>query len=117
MRIPIYALTAILSVVLLAVAIPKLSGQKQMHDRLVHLGVSDRTIPLLGVLELSAVVGFLIGLVWAPLGIAAAVGLMAQMVGATVLHARAKDGMNEIGTPIAFGVAAAALAVLHALTL
>ncbi|MCW3842002.1 DoxX family protein [Micromonospora yasonensis] len=115
MRAPIIVLTIILVSVLVAVAVPKLTGQVQMRDRMAHLGLSSTSTRLIGVLEVAAIVGLLVGLVWPPLGIAAAVGLAMQMIGAAIFHARAKDPVPVAVVPVVFAVAAAALAVLHVL--
>ncbi|MFG3708779.1 DoxX family protein [Micromonospora sp. NPDC047670] len=113
MRIPVIVLTLILAAVFLGTAVPKLTGQAQMRERMEHLGVSPGLTRVLGVLELAAVAGLLLGLLWAPLGVAAAVGLALQMVGAVVYHARAKDPAAMTLTPAVFAVAALALAYLH----
>ncbi|SCL71956.1 DoxX-like family protein [Micromonospora citrea] len=115
MQIPVIVLTAVLAAVFLGTAVPKLTGQAQMRERMDHLGVSPGLTRALGVLELAAVAGLLLGLLWAPLGIAAAVGLALQMVGAVVYHARAKDPAAMTLTPVIFAVAAVALVVLHVL--
>ena len=115
MHIPVIALTVILAAVFLSTAVPKLAGKAQMRQRMDHLGVSPGLTRVLGVLELAAVAGLLLGLLWAPLGIAAAVGIALQMVGAVVYHARAKDPAAETLTPVIFAVAAVALVVLHVL--
>lgn len=115
MRIPILALTLILVAVLASVALPKLTGQAQMRERMAHLGVSSGLTRLLGILEVAAIVGLLVGLFWMPLGVAAAIGLVVQMIGAVIFHARAKDPAATVAVPAWFAVAAAALAVLHVL--
>ena len=115
MRIPVVVLTVILVSVLLAVAVPKLTGQVQMQDRMAHLGVSSGRTRLIGVLEVAAIVGLLLRLVWPPLGVAAAVGLVLQMIGAVMFHARAKDAFPVVVVPMVFAVVAAALAILHVL--
>jgi hypothetical protein len=114
-HIPVIVLTAILAAVFLGTAVPKLTGQAQMRERMDHLGVSPGLTRVLGVLEIAAVAGLLLGLLWAPLGIAAAVGLTLQMVGAVIYHARAKDPAPMTLTPVVFAVAAVALVVLHVL--
>ncbi|MEU4775668.1 DoxX family protein [Micromonospora sp. NPDC023644] len=113
MHIPILVLTLILAAVFLGTAVPKLTGQTQMRERMDHLGVSPGLTRLLGVLELAAVAGLLLGLLWPPLGIAAAIGLALQMVGAVVYHARAKDPAAMTLTPVIFALAALALVFLH----
>ncbi|MFG2302535.1 DoxX family protein [Actinacidiphila glaucinigra] len=113
MRAPIIALTIILVSVLGALAVTKLTGQVQMRDRMAHLGVSSGLTRLIGVVEVAAIVGLLTGLVWPPLGVAAAVGLVMQLTGAAIFHARAKDPVPVAAVPVVFAVAATALAVLH----
>ncbi|BCJ69263.1 DoxX family protein [Polymorphospora rubra] len=113
MRIPILVLTLILALVFLATAVPKLTGQAAMRERMDHLGVSPGLTRLLGVLEIAAIAGLLLGLLWPPLGIAAAIGLALQMVGAVVYHARAKDPVGVSAVPAVFAVIAVVLAYLH----
>jgi hypothetical protein len=112
-RIPLVTLTLILASVMLAVAVPKLTGQAQMRERMAHLGVSAGLTRLIGGLEIAAVVGLLLGLLWAPIGVAAAVGLTLLMIGAAVYHARAKDPVQMTVVPVVFALAAGAVAVLH----
>ncbi|MGX1618163.1 DoxX family protein [Micromonospora chalcea] len=113
MEIPVLVLTLVLAAVFVGTAVPKLTGQAQMRERMDHLGVSPGLTRVLGVLELAAVAALLLGLLWPPLGIAAAIGLALQMTGAVVYHARAKDPAATILTPVIFAVAALALVYLH----
>jgi uncharacterized membrane protein YphA (DoxX/SURF4 family) len=113
MRIPIYVLTAILAAGFVGLAVPKLTGQKAMLERMAHIGVSASQTRLLGLLELAAVAGVLLGLFWWPLAVAATVGVTIQMIAAVVLHARAKDPANIVSAPIFFLCVAVGLAVLH----
>ena len=71
---------------------------------------------LIGVCELAGVAGVLVGLMWAPIGIAAAIGLALLSIGAIGFHLRASDNVAD-KAPAVIGLAlAAATAVLHALT-
>ena len=55
----------------------------------------------------------LAGLLWAPLGIAAAIGLALLSIGAVAFHLRASDRVAEM-VPAVIGIAlGAAAAVLH----
>ena len=57
--------------------------------------------------------GVLIGLLWSPIGIAAAIGLILLSLGAVAFHLRASDRIAEM-VPAVIGVAlAVAAAVLH----
>lgn len=113
MHIPIYVLTAILAAGFVGLAVPKLTGQKAMLDRMAHIGVSTSQTRLLGMIELAAVAGVVLGLFWWPLAVAAAIGVTIQMIAAVILHARAKDPANIISAPIFFLCVAIGLAVLH----
>ncbi|GAA2708795.1 DoxX family protein [Micromonospora olivasterospora] len=113
MQVPLIALSVILAVVFAATAVPKLLGK--MDDRMSHLGVSTGLTKVIGALELAGVVGLVLGLYWAPAGIAAAVGLTILMIGAVTYHLRAKDPGNVVALPVAFAAASAAVALLHVL--
>ncbi|MCG8914513.1 DoxX family protein [Actinokineospora sp. PR83] len=69
----------------------KLAAVPAMRARAAHLGFSVRAFRVLGALELAGVAGLAVGLFAAPIGVAAAVGLTAMMVGAVVCHLRAGD--------------------------
>lgn len=93
----------------------KLLGVRQSLAIRDHLGVSPMQWRAIGVLELAGVAGVLIGLLWAPMGIAAAIGLALLSVGAIAFHLRASDGAKDMA-PAVMGLAlAAAAAVLHTL--
>ncbi len=80
-----------------------------------HLGVSPIQWRMIGALELAGVAGVLAGLLWAPIGIAAAIGLTLLSIGAIAFHVRASDRIAETA-PAVIGVAlAVATAVLHTL--
>jgi hypothetical protein len=80
-----------------------------------HLGVKPTQWRMIGVLELAGVAGVLVGLVWAPIGIAAAIGLALLSIGAIAFHRRASDGAVDTA-PAVIGVAlAVATVVLHTL--
>jgi hypothetical protein len=66
-----------------------------------HFGIEWRRYRLLGVAELAAAAGLLAGLVWHPLGIAAALGLALLVGGAVVMHLRAGDSLKDIAPALA----------------
>ena len=93
----------------------KLLGVPQSLAIRDHLGVRPLQWRLIGVCELAGVAGVLVGLVWAPIGIAAAIGLALLTIGAVAFHLRASDSAKDMA-PAVIGVAlAAATAVLHTL--
>ena len=80
-----------------------------------HLGVKPLQWRLIGVCELAGVAGVLVGLLWAPIGIAAAIGLALLSIGAIAFHVRTSDRVADLA-PAVIGVALAlATAVLHTL--
>jgi hypothetical protein len=91
-----FIVTAVLSV-LLAVALAgsayaKLTKDPKIVESLVGtVGVPEDRLWMLAALELAGAAGLLIGLFWAPLGIAAAVGVVLYFIGAVGGHVRVGD--------------------------
>lgn len=91
----------------------KLLGVPQSLAIRDHLGVKPMGWRAIGGCELAGVAGVLAGLVWAPIGIAAAIGLALLSVGAIAFHLRASDSAKDTA-PAVIGLAlAVAVAVLH----
>lgn len=91
-----YITAAILSVLLglvtLAAGVPKALLKGDVPANLQsHMGLSAGLVRFIGLAEVAATVGLVIGLFWQPLGIAAAVGFAITMVGAIFFHAKAGD--------------------------
>ena len=77
-----------------------------------EVGVAPRWIPYLATLEGAGVVGLVVGLLGPrPVGLAAAVGLVAFFVGAVLAHVRARV-FHNIAFPVAF-LALAVAATAH----
>lgn len=95
-----FVATVILSVLLaLAFAgagVSKILAQPKMVEAAAHFGLPVRSFRSIGLVEVAAAAGLLIGLAWAPLGIAAAAGLVLLMIGAVVFHVRAKDPVGAM---------------------
>jgi hypothetical protein len=91
----------------------KLLGVRRSLQIRDHLGVGPAQWRLIGLLELAGVVGVLAGLAWAPIGVAAAVGLALLAAGAVVFHVRASDGIADTAPAvIGVGLAVAAAVLL-----
>lgn len=112
-------MTAALIVTILLVALftfsstIKLLGVRRSLEIRDHLGVGSAQWRLIGLFELVGVVGVLVGLTWAPIGVAAAVGLALLALGAVVFHVRASDGIADTA-PAVIGVGlAVATAILQ----
>ena len=106
-------LTVVVGLVLAAAGGAKVAAVPDMCSRAAHLGFSVSSYRVIGVLELLGVAGLLAGLAWTPIGIAAATGLVAMMVGAVVCHVRAGDRPIEVVPAVVVGAALAAVLVLQ----
>jgi uncharacterized membrane protein YphA (DoxX/SURF4 family) len=91
----------------------KLLGARQSLEIRDHLGVSPVLWRVIGALELAGVVGVLVGLAWAPIGVAAAIGLALLSVGAVAFHIRASDRISKTAPAVFAIVLAVATAVLQ----
>ncbi len=91
----------------------KLAGVRQTLANRDHLGVKPVQWRAIGALELAGVAGILAGLAWAPIGIAAAVGLALLLLGAIAFHVRASDSVADTA-PAVIGLGlAVATAILQ----
>jgi hypothetical protein len=86
------------------------------------MGLSTGLIRFIGLSEVSAGVGLILGLIWRPLGIGAAVGFAALLIGAIGFHAKAGDYSDpkirmQAMLPFVLFVVAAVAAVMLALTM
>ncbi len=78
----------------------KLTRNRRVLATMRAVGVSDRLVPWLAVLELLGALGIVVGVWVRPLGLAACVGLSAYFVGATLAHVRAKDEWKVLIPPV-----------------
>lgn len=85
------ALSGLLAFVFGAGAVGKLTGIRSEVDKSTKLRISWPRYRLIAVPEATAAVGLLAGLGIAPLGVAAAAGLVALMAGALAFRIRVHD--------------------------
>ena len=102
----------ILAVVRTVIIIGSSIGKLQRAPRVMRLIVEAAQVPVqwlpwLALCELAGAAGLLIGIVWAPLGIVAASGLVLYFIGAIAAHARVRDfkGMRFPILPLLLTVA------------
>ncbi len=89
--------------------LPTSPGQSESAS---GVGIRWHQYRLIGVAELAAAAGILIGLWWHPLGLAAAAGMAVLLIGALTTHRRAKDSGKEMAPAlVALVITAAYLAV------
>jgi DoxX-like protein len=105
-------LSGLLALLFLAVGWQKVIKQKRMRDSARHLGYSVAEFQAIGGVEIAAGAGLVAGQFWAPVGIAAAIGLVALLIGAVLSIRRAGDGLRDMIPAIWIGALAAVTAVL-----
>jgi hypothetical protein len=106
------ALSVLLVVVCLVPAIGKLGAHPRMLSAAGHFGIPWSRYRLIGMAELVAAAGVIVGLIWPPIGVAAAFGMCALLVGALVTHYRSGDAFTEaMPAVLGLGVSVASLAV------
>ncbi|WP_432187232.1 DoxX family protein [Streptomyces sp. Tue6028] len=85
-------LSVLLALVTLAAGAPKILLKGAESAALQsRMGLSTDLIRFIGLAEVAAAGGLLVGLSWQPLGIAAAIGFAFTMIGAVGFHAQAGD--------------------------
>ena len=105
-------ISVLLAVVCLLPAAGKLIGQPKMRQSAEHFGIPWSRYRLIGVAELAAAAGILIGLWWHPLGLAAAAGMALLLLGALITHRRARDSAKEMAPAlVALAITVAYLAI------
>lgn len=96
MEIAATVLSIVVAVLYLVASGSKLAGQARQVETAQQLGIAFARYRLIGIPELAASIGLIVGL-WVPgIGAAAAIGLALLMVGATVVRARAARPMTEL---------------------
>src|ERR1700747_912803 len=94
-------ISLLLAAACLLPAAGKLTGQPKMRESAPPFGIPWPRYRLIGVAELAAAAGILIGLWWHPLGLAAAAGMALLLLGALVAHRR--GGEQRKGARIGAG--------------
>ena len=89
-------ISLLLTAACLLPAAGKLTGQPKMRKSAAHFGIPWPRYRLIGVAELAAAAGILIGLWWHPLGVAAAAGMVLLVLGAIITHRKAADSGKEM---------------------
>ena len=122
-----YLTAAILSVLLvlvtLAAGVPKelLKGDEAAGLQ-SHMGLGAGLVRFIGLAEVAAAGGLIVGLFWQPLGIAAALGFGITMIGAVGFHTQAGDyatpeTRKKAMAPIVLSAVSAATAATLALAM
>jgi uncharacterized membrane protein YphA (DoxX/SURF4 family) len=89
-------ISLLLAAACLLPAVGKLTAQPRMRKSAAHFGIPWPRYRIIGVAELAAAAGILIGLWWHPLGLAAAAGMALLLLGAIIAHQKAADSAKEM---------------------
>lgn len=106
------ALAAITCFLLLVAALSKVTGQPSMRDTAEHFAIPWPRYRAIGFLELVAVAGIFLGLWWSWIGVVAGTGTVLLLVGAVVVHLRAKDPLSDMVPALVTLTAAAGYVVV-----
>ncbi|MGD1221997.1 DoxX family protein [Streptomyces krungchingensis] len=115
--------SVLLALVTLAAGAPKILLKGAESAALQsRMGLSTDLIRFIGLAEVAAAGGLLIGLSWQPLGIAAAIGFAFTMIGAVGFHAQTgdyatPDTRKKAMAPIALALLSAGTAVALSLAM
>jgi hypothetical protein len=109
--------TVVLSIVLALVLAPlgvfKIINHPKASEAAERIGLSLSQSRTIGVLEVSGVAGLLIGLAWAPIGIASAIGFILLLLGATAAHFKIHDPVQVAAFPFFLTLLSAATLILR----
>ncbi|WP_433201647.1 DoxX family protein [Nocardia sp. CA-107356] len=105
-------LAALLAIVLLPAGATMTLAVGFQRDTAAHLGFSVNAFRRIGVLELLGAIGVLLGLTIPTIGVLAAAGVVALMVGAAISHLRSRDRIPQLIPPIAITAVAVAYLIL-----
>lgn len=91
MFIATIAVSVFLALAVFGSAMAKLTKQPKLVESMTALQIPFGWLPWLAAAEIAGAIGLIVGLWVAPIGIAAAIGLVGYFVGAVATHVRAND--------------------------
>jgi uncharacterized membrane protein YphA (DoxX/SURF4 family) len=117
----VFIALVIITVLLAAICLNSAAMKLRENEQVVAIiggtvGVPARYFPVLAALEIAGALGIVAGLWLEPLGIAAAIGLVAYFVGAVAGHLRVRD-IKNLAMPLPPLVLAIGVLTLRLLTL
>jgi hypothetical protein len=110
------AVSTLLASLLTFAAARKLSHRPEVVRTYVRVGVPEDKLDYLAVILLAGATGLILGLLWAPLGVAAATGVVLYFILAVAAHIRADDTEN-LPTPVVIELIAVSALTLRVATL
>jgi DoxX-like protein len=112
------AVSIVLAVVLSGSAYAKLTRDPKVVESIVgKVGFPEERLWVLAALEVAAAAGLIVGLFWAPLGIAAAIGVILYFICALIGHLRVRDtAVQSLAPPTVLLLVGIATLALRAAT-
>ena len=107
--------SVLLAAIMVAAAARKLTHRAGVVAEYARVGVPEERLNHLALILLAGAAGLLIGLAWAPLGVAAAAGTVVYFVLAVVAHVRHGDAAH-LAVPVAIELLALAALALQLLS-
>jgi hypothetical protein len=108
----VVATSVLLAALLTYSAIAKLSHKERFVQGYIRVGVPEDKLDYLAIILLAGAAGLVLGLFWAPIGIAAAIGVILYFLVAIAFHIRADDA-EHLPTPLAIALIAVATLILQ----
>jgi hypothetical protein len=109
-------ISSLLAATLAYAAVRKLSHRPEVVASYARVGVPEDRLDHLAAILLTGAAGLVAGLFWAPIGVAASLGVVAYFLLAIAAHVRAGDTEN-LPTPAVIELVAVAALVLRVATL
>jgi hypothetical protein len=110
--ITLILITAVLVLAFGALGSAKVAAAPAMRSRARHAGFSVAAYRRIGMLELLAAVGLLVGLALPVIGVLSAIGLLLLLGGAVLVHLRNRDGVREMVPALVLALVAISFVVL-----
>jgi len=110
--ITITVLAGILVLALGVLGSAKVTAAPAMRSRAQHAGFSVAAYRRIGILELMAALGLLVGVALPVVGVLAAIGVLLLLGGAVLVHLRNRDGVGEMAPAVVLALVAVAFVVL-----
>jgi hypothetical protein len=103
-----------LALVFAALGAAKLLALAPMRERAAHVGLTTAAYRRIGVLEIAAAAGLLLGVTVPAVGGAAGAGLLLLLAGALIAHLRQRDRATAVAPAAVLGLAVLGYLILLA---
>ena len=103
--------SSLLAALLALTSARKLSHRPEVVESYARVGVPEDRLNILAAILVAGASGLVVGFFWTPIGVAAAIGLVAYFLLAIGAHIRAGD-TKDIATPIVMELLAVAALIL-----